>query len=311
VFNELAGEQCDDGGRTGACDEDCSLVECGDGIMNVAAGEQCDDAGESITCDEDCSLVECGDGIMNVAAGEQCDDAGESAGCDEDCTLAECGDTTLNVLAGEICETTDLGGGTCEGWGFGVGMLACAPDCGYETSGCTPAMPELNLSFSQVKLFNFTWAAAQGAEYYQVLEAPAFGEPFGQLGGDIVGESVSFEMPLHFRLGTSYVLRACNAAGCTDSAAMDVVGSLAEAVGYVKASNTGTDDGFGDRVAFSGDGNTLAISTIDERSDATGIGGNQADNSLESAGAVYVFVRDGLGVWSQQAYVKASKAVES
>jgi len=38
---------------------------------------------------------------------------------------------------------------------------------------------------------------------------------------------------------------------------------------------------------------------------ATGINGNQADNSAPGSGAVYAFTRTD-GVWSQQAYVKAS-----
>ena len=36
------------------------------------------------------------------------------------------------------------------------------------------------------------------------------------------------------------------------------------------------------------------------------MGGDQADDSAEDAGAVYVFVRDGQNVWSQQSYIKAS-----
>jgi trimeric autotransporter adhesin len=74
---------------------------------------------------------------------------------------------------------------------------------------------------------------------------------------------------------------------------------------YVKASNTGANDGFGWSVALSGDGNTLAVGAVGEDSNATGINGDQADDSANSAGAVYVFTRSG-GTWSQQAYVKAS-----
>jgi hypothetical protein len=82
---------------------------------------------------------------------------------------------------------------------------------------------------------------------------------------------------------------------------------------YVKASNTGqagTADSFGDgdqfgvSVAISDDGNTLAVGAITEDSASPGINGNQADNSANSAGAVYVFTRAGT-TWSQQAYVKA------
>ena len=39
-------------------------------------------------------------------------------------------------------------------------------------------------------------------------------------------------------------------------------------------------------------------------SNATGINGDESDNSVTFGGAVYVFVRDGIA-WTQQAYVKA------
>lgn len=43
-----------------------------------------------------------------------------------------------------------------------------------------------------------------------------------------------------------------------------------------------------------------------EKSGATGIGGNQGDNSASGSGPVYVYVRSGVGSWSQFAYIKAS-----
>jgi hypothetical protein len=74
---------------------------------------------------------------------------------------------------------------------------------------------------------------------------------------------------------------------------------------YVKASNTGGSDFFGQAVRLSGDGNTLAVGAFQEDSAATGVNGNQADDSAPGSGAVYVFTRSGAA-WSQQAYVKAS-----
>jgi hypothetical protein len=74
---------------------------------------------------------------------------------------------------------------------------------------------------------------------------------------------------------------------------------------YVKASNPGQSDLFGMNVTLSADGSTMAVSAPWERSAATGIDGDQNDDSLQQAGAVYVFTRTG-GTWSQQAYVKAS-----
>ena len=72
---------------------------------------------------------------------------------------------------------------------------------------------------------------------------------------------------------------------------------------YLKASNTGASDRFGYSAAVSGD--TVVVGALDESSSATGVGGNQADNSASSSGAAYVFTRSGTN-WSQQAYIKAS-----
>ncbi|MBX7220185.1 MAG: hypothetical protein K1Y36_09590 [Blastocatellia bacterium] len=72
---------------------------------------------------------------------------------------------------------------------------------------------------------------------------------------------------------------------------------------YLKASNTGMGDNFGDGLAISGD--TVVVGATGEDSNATGVNGNQANNSLSAAGAAYVFVRSGT-TWSQQAYLKAS-----
>jgi trimeric autotransporter adhesin len=74
---------------------------------------------------------------------------------------------------------------------------------------------------------------------------------------------------------------------------------------YLKASNTGANDEFGYAVAI--DGDTIVVGAYKEASNATGVNGNQADNSANSAGAAYVFTRT-AGVWSQQAYLKASNA---
>jgi hypothetical protein len=72
---------------------------------------------------------------------------------------------------------------------------------------------------------------------------------------------------------------------------------------YVKASNTGANDFFGSAVAISGD--TIVLAALLEDSIATGINGDQSNNSAPDSGAAYVFVRSGT-TWSQQAYLKAS-----
>jgi hypothetical protein len=76
--------------------------------------------------------------------------------------------------------------------------------------------------------------------------------------------------------------------------------------GYVKASAPDGGDWFGDSVALSADGTTLAVGAPYEDSAASGVNGNPHDNSLAYSGAAYVFTYDGTA-WKQQAYLKAAE----
>ena len=66
---------------------------------------------------------------------------------------------------------------------------------------------------------------------------------------------------------------------------------------YVKASNTGPADAFGYSLAM--DGDTLAVGAFQQ--------GGSATSTPSFSGAVYVFTRTS-GVWSQEAFIKASNA---
>jgi len=79
---------------------------------------------------------------------------------------------------------------------------------------------------------------------------------------------------------------------------------------YLKASNTGAGDRFGENVGISG--NTIVVASLFEDSgvagvdtDPTGTSAAQTNNSAFNSGAAYVFFRSGT-TWSQQAYLKAS-----
>jgi hypothetical protein len=58
---------------------------------------------------------------------------------------------------------------------------------------------------------------------------------------------------------------------------------------YVKSSNIEEFDEFGSSIAFSGDGKVMAVGARREDSGAKGLNGNQNDNSVQEAGAVYLF----------------------
>lgn len=169
-----------------------------------------------------------------------------------------------------------------------------------------PNKPMLQLSYSQVKRFNFTWLGASGADYYQLWERREPGASFDLLTDGLHAESLSVPMPLHRRFAASYYLNACNEGGCTASPVVDVSDAMTGAIGYFKASNARLGSEFGGEVALSNDGNTLAVSAYVENSGSPGIDGNQSDQSSPNAGAVYVFSRTTDDVWSQQAYIKAS-----
>lgn len=74
---------------------------------------------------------------------------------------------------------------------------------------------------------------------------------------------------------------------------------------YLKASNTGALDQFGNAVAIAGD--TIVVTANLEDGHAVGVNGDQGSNAASEAGAAYVFVRS-EGIWSQEAYLKASNA---
>ena len=67
----------------------------------------------------------------------------------------------------------------------------------------------------------------------------------------------------------------------------------------------GGDIGFGESVSLNSAGDVLAVGAPEEDSAATGIDGDDSDNSAESAGAVFVYTRSG-NTWNRQAYIKAS-----
>ena len=99
-------------------------------------------------------------------------------------------------------------------------------------------------------------------------------------------------------------LQGDNSAGSSGAAYVFVrAGGVWQQQAYLKPSNTGVGDQFGASVAMSGD--TIVVGAPHEDSADAGVGADASDDSAPSAGAAYVFVRNGSS-WTQQAYLKAS-----
>jgi trimeric autotransporter adhesin len=198
----------------------------------------------------------------------------------------------LVALAGALLLTAMLS--ACGGSGGGGGVAPPAD------------APVLSLTPQAVKTLRFTWDDVEGETEYRLLEDPDGGSGYTEIASLAADSEVHDHIVfLPARINARYLLQACSAGGCTDSAPVHVAGVLAEAIGYVKASNTGAGDEFGWSVALSADGDTLAVGAPLEDSNATGVNGDGANNDASNSGAVYVFTRAGA-TWAQQAYVKAS-----
>jgi len=193
-------------------------------------------------------------------------------------------------------------------------LAACGGGSSGSDSGnnvvTVPAQPQnVSLSFQAVKLFEFTWDEVEGASYYRLQENSDGVSGFTQVGEDIPQgtETYTLEVPIYARINAQYLLQACNTEGCSDSEVLTVDSTLADSIGYFKASNTDKEDLFGYSVSLSKDGKTLAVAAPEESSNATGIDGDQNNNDAPESGAVYVFARIGVDArWAQQAYLKAS-----
>ena len=189
---------------------------------------------------------------------------------------------------------------------FGLILMGCGGSTGAITAAPVVAASS-TLSFAANKTFRFTWSDVSDATYYQLMENPDGNSGFTQVGTDIAqGNGVANHIvPLHARVSAQYILKSCNRFGCTGSSTLSVSSTMTKSIAYLKASNTGLNDWFGDVLDLSSDGNTLAVGAPQEDSSLTGVNSTATDTTINDSGAVYVFTKSN-NVWQQEAYIKAS-----
>ncbi|MFC1648786.1 hypothetical protein ACFL1B_04985, partial [Nanoarchaeota archaeon] len=140
--SNLGGFGCVDWGLTGSlsCDSSCDFdtADCSNGDSNQGfCGDGTVDAGE--TCD--------GSNLQGMTCYNYGFDGGTiscSSICDIDTTMCTgnvstfpgwCGDGAVD--AGESCDGSNLGGFSCQDWGFSSGTLSCDASCQYDTNTCS------------------------------------------------------------------------------------------------------------------------------------------------------------------------------
>ena len=235
--------------------------------------------------------------------------AGVACGETETCVKGACLPATIADSAtckGEGCGESALGDGGLPPGGGDAGTSDAAGDA----AGDAAATGLLALTLSAGALTPAFHQATMS--YTVVLSVVSLGVPFTVTptygsgasvtinGAAVASGAASAPIALGLLAPRVVNVTVTSTAGAETHYAL-VVPPAQEA--YAKASNSQPNARFGNSVALSGD--TLAVGSYFEKSNATGINGNQADQSAVQAGAVYVFSRSG-GTWSQQAYLKAS-----
>jgi hypothetical protein len=169
-----------------------------------------------------------------------------------------------------------------------------------------PGTPHLTVG-ADIKQLIFDWDDTAGAAYYRLLYRVGSGsyQPvIDNIPAATTQAKLSIAVHLQAWSSLRYAVAACNSSGCTNSPDVFPQNLMLDTIGYLKASNADSDDRFGWGQTLSDDGRTLAVTAALEASNATGVNGNQADNSSPESGAVYVFRRTSTG-WRQEAYLKA------
>lgn len=176
----------------------------------------------------------------------------------------------------------------------GGGLSAPPPGSAVGSDGAT--LPAPTLTATTIKRLDITWPAHPEATLIRVLLDPD--------GDGVEPESALVELPgaatghaqeifLPDALAARYRIEVCNGAACEVSASARLAGNLAQAVGYVKSTAVEQFATFGNALALSRDGQTLAVGAM---------------GAEVGTGEVTVYVRTGLGQWMVQQVLRAPNA---
>ena len=269
------------GGACADVDECTTAATCGSeraGCVNLPGSYQC----------------ACNPGYAAPLAGGTCADLDECslgmADCDAD-PLASCGNTPGSYSC--ACPTGFAG----DGHGAG-GCLLTDPQLGQ----LEPSVGLLSPSFDSAAMA-YSLTLPQGATSFTLRPvAPYPGHVTVTIEGVVVASGVA-SPPIAF---VDFAPRTVAVTVTTETGAARTYSVVVRrGTLYLKASNSNPMNYFGGAVAVSSDGSTFAVGSVRESSSATGVGGDQLDNSAYQSGAVYVFRKTGSS-WAQEAYVKAS-----
>jgi len=146
-----------------------------------------------------------------------------------------------------------------------VWLTACESESSTPTDENKNQTSTLTITPGPFKTLAFNWSAITGVDHYQLIEF-ADGTPASQsiVDANIAADTLNYslEVPLFARTQARYSLDACFDSGtddCSEAASQTVSGNLVSSVGYFKASDASQFSQFGNAVALSKDGQTMAV----------------------------------------------------
>jgi hypothetical protein len=264
-------------------------------------------------CDAQAMMRTCVDlvssDVIACSTNEQCVQTSDGAGCD-------CKSGFVKEMTGGACREAT----TCSNNGGCDPQTTCSPTPGKRTcgpcppeymgdgtSGCSPLVTSLTAAEGTLvpafspRVFDYKLTVGLMAQR-ATFKASAPDKAQIKLNGSAVAAGASMPTQV-LPLGQSMAEISVSSDRGIPTAYHIAIERTGTQTAYLKASKSGSVDHFGFSMAL--DGDTLVVGAFYEDSKATGVNGDDSDNSLHDSGAAYVFVRNGTD-WVQQAYLKAS-----
>src|SRR4051812_8788119 len=160
-----------------------------------------------------------------------------------------------------------------------------------------PAAPQVTTG-ADIKLLRFDWNYVPRANTYELwLRANAGAAParFSETPSSRPRAINNVSAHLLDWAQARYFVKACNPSGCTSSAEIPVDDLVFDALGYFKSGATQAGAAFGDALALSEDGKTMAVVARSEK--------NPLASNVRNI-VLYVFTKTADGRWAQQARLR-------
>jgi hypothetical protein len=151
---------------------------------------------------------------------------------------------------------------------FGL-VCACVFSCALSSVALAapPGTPHISVQATDIKQLEFTWTTVPGVQRYELWFRAVPGAPWVKYAEQDARRGPRFRIGVAVHLldwqRANYYVKACNPSGCSSSNLVGVDGEQLVAMGYIKPIAATGHEFFGNSIALSADGKTLAVLTAE------------------------------------------------